>query len=159
MSWTNADGLTVLMHEEQGAVQTTGLHAGTTRKTLVVDLEDATTLGSSVGSIGAAGPNDAFIPSGAIIIKAWFVVDTAFTSGGSATLNIGLFQQDGTEIDADGLDATVAVATLVADAVVEGDGADVGTRVGANDAYIGFIYSTAAFTAGAGKLIVEYIEV
>lgn len=157
MSWTNADGLTVLMHEEQGTVQTTGLHAGTTRKTLVVDLEDATTLGTSYST--AAGPNDAFIPSGAIITKAWFVVDTAFTSGGSATLSIGLYQQDGTVIDADGLDATVAVATLVADAVVDGDGADVGTRVGANDAYVAFIYGTAAFTAGAGKLILEYIEV
>ena len=44
MSWTNADGLTVLMHEEQGTVQTTGKTVVGVRKALVIDLEDATIL-------------------------------------------------------------------------------------------------------------------
>lgn len=159
MSWTNADGLTVLMHEEQGTVQTTGKTVVGVRKALVVDLEDATTLGTSYST--AAGPNDAFIPANALIVSAHFVVDTAFTSGGAGTLSIGLYNAAGTAIDADGIDATIALAALADDFAVVCDGAlaDGTQNVGAADAYVGFIYGTAAMTAGSGKLVIEYIEV
>ena len=159
MSWTNADGLTVLMHEEQGEVQTNGSTAVGVRKALVVDLEDATTLGTSYTT--AAGPTDAAIPANALIVDAHFLVDTAFTSGGSATLSIGLYNAAGSAIDADGIDATIAVAALGADVATVCDGAlaDGTQNVGAADAYVGFIYGTAAFTAGSGKLVIEYIEV
>ena len=158
MSWTNADGLTVLMHEEQGEVQTTGKTVVGVRKALVIDVDDATTIGATYST--AAGPNDAFIPANALIVSAHFVVDTAFT-GSSSTLNIGLYNAAGTAIDADGIDATIALAALAADFAVVCDGvlADGTQNVGAVDAYVGFDYDTAVFTAGSGKLVIEYIDV
>jgi hypothetical protein len=158
MSWTNADGLTVLMHEEQGEVQTTGKSVVGIRKALVVDLEDATALGATYST--AAGPNDAFVPANAVIVSAHFVVDEAFTTGASGTLNIGLYNAAGTAIDEDGIDATIAASALAADDVVVCDGILVGVaNVGAADAYVGFDYDTGVFTAGSGKLVIEYIEV
>lgn len=156
MSYTNADGQYILTGSDQGAVKRNGSTAVGVRKTLVVEFNDLTTLADASWTPTA---NDAFIPSGAIILKSTLVVDTAATSGGLAVLDVGLYQADGTVIDDDGLDAAIAVASLTADTVVDGDGADVGTRVGANDAYVGATYDTAAFTAGAIKVIVEYVEV
>ena len=157
MSWTNADGLTVLMHGEQGEVNVTGATVGPLHQSVVLEITDATTLGTSYST--AAGPNDAYIPSGAVVTSAYTIVDTAFTSGGLATLSVGLYNAAGTAIDADGLDATVAVADLGANKVVAGDGALVGAEKLTANAYIGAIYGTAAFTAGAAKIVVEYILV
>lgn len=158
MSYTNADGLYVLTDGGAGAAANNGVSAGNIKQTLVWDITDATAIGTSAATPTA---NQAFIPANAVITNAWLVVDDAFTSGGAATLSIGLYQQDGTTIDADGIDATIAVATLAADAVVPADGAlaDGTQNVGANDAYIGVLYATAAFTAGSAKLVVEYINV
>jgi hypothetical protein len=104
--------------------------------------------------------HDAFIPAGSFITSASLIVTSAFTSGGSATLTIGAYQQDGTTVDADGIDATVALAALAANKGVACDGALVGgtATVGANDVYIEANYGTAAFTAGEAKLVIEYIE-
>ena len=155
MSYTNADGLYILTDADQGSVQMNGVTAVGTRKTLVVESPDLSTLTDTTWTPQA---NDAFIPAGALILKSTLVVDTAATSGGSAVLDVGLFQKAGTVIDDDGIDAAIAVAALTADAVIDNDGADVGTRVGSNDAYVGFTYDTAAFTAGVVKVIVEYID-
>jgi hypothetical protein len=89
------------------------------------------------------------------------IVTTAFTSGGAATLTLGLQQKDGTIIDADGIDATIALAALAANLAVACDGAlvDGTATVGSADAYLSVIYGTAAYTAGAAKLVLEYIEV
>ena len=155
-TWTNADGLKVLVHEAQGEINDTGstIHSG--RRQFIYNINDATELGDT--DTAASGATDAFIPSGAVIINAFFVVDTAFTSGGSAVLDLGLKQADGTNIDDDGIDAAVAVASLTANAVITSDGADVGTRLTA-DAYPMATYDTAAFTAGAGRLVIEYFVV
>lgn len=157
MSWTNSDGLTVLMHEEQGVAKTNGITAVGIRKTLVWDLVDATLLGTSA-AVPAA--NDAFIPANALIVSAHIVVDAAFTSAGAGTLTVGLVNAAGTAIDADGIDAIVAIAALGADDAVVCDGALVGiANVGAANAYVGALYATAAFTAGSAKVVIEYIEV
>ena len=158
MSYTNADGLFVITNNAQGAVRDNGLNAQNGVKTMVFELKDATALGTSDVN---PQPNDAFIPAGAYITKASLVVTTAFTSGGSATLGIGLQQADGTIIDADGIDAAVAVADLAANKAVVCNGALVGgtATVGAANAYMSLVYGTAAFTAGAAKLVIEYIEV
>lgn len=155
MSWTNEDGLVVKFGTERSAVLnqgTSALNAGT--QTLRFDITDATTLADT--DTAAADPSAARIPANALITDAWFVVTTAFTSGGSAVLDLGLKQADGTNIDDDGIDAAVAVASLTDGAAINCDGADVGTQVGANDAYIMATFDTAAFTAGAGTLHVEY---
>ncbi len=157
MSWTNSDGLTVLMHEEQGVAKTNGTTAVGIRKALVWDIADATLLGTSAAAPAA---NDAFIPANAVIVSAHIVVDAAFTSAGAATLTVGLVNAAGTAIDADGIDAVVALAVLAADDVVVCDGALVGiANVGAANAYVGAFYATAVHTAGSAKVVIEYIEV
>lgn len=159
MAWTNADGLKVLLHGEQGEVQDKGTALGSARQTLVVDV-NLPALGTTfvAGDIDA---NDAVIPAGSVILSATLVMTTAATSGGSATLTIGTYEADGDAIDADGIDAAVALAVI--DAVgdtVRCDGAHL-TTAGyvAVDAHIGMIYGTAAFTAGAGQLVIEYVKV
>ncbi len=156
MSYTNADGLFVLTDGDQGAVKDNGgALIGT--KSLVIDIPDATLIGAAQV---APTPNDAFIPAGAYITKATLVVTDAF-AGSSSTLSIGLFNLANAAIDADGIDQTIALAALAVNKAVDCDGALVSTQttVGAADAYVGILYGTAAFSAGAGKLVIEYIEV
>lgn len=110
------------------------------------------------------GTNDSFssahayIPANAVITDVKFYVKTAFTSGGAATLDVGVYQKGGTAIDADGFIAAQAVAGLTAGACITGGGAlATNDNIGANNAYIGMTYGTAAFTAGSGRLVVRYV--
>ena len=157
MSYTNEDGLYVLTNGAEGAVVNDG-GALNSVKYLVIDFPDATEIGSA--AVAPTGM-EAYIPAGSYITKASLVVTTAWTSAGSATLTIGLQNAAGTAIDADGIDATIAKTALAVDTAVVCNGALVGAAltVGAADAYISFIYGTAVFTAGAGKLVIEYITV
>lgn len=158
MSYVNNDGLLVLTGSDKGAVRAQGKTTEGLKRFFVLEIEDMTQVPAT-----AADPqqNDAYIPAGSFITAAYIIVDTACTSGGSATLNVGLQERDGTAIDADGIDATVAVSALGANEAVVCDGALVGgtATVGADNAYISFDYDTAAFTAGAIKIVVEYITV
>ncbi len=158
MSYTNADGLYVMTDGDAGVANNDGKVSGVKKETIVIDIPDATAIGTSAATPVANAPS---IPANAFITNAWVFVDTAWTSGGSATLDVGLYQLAGTTIDVDGVDAAIAVATLAADAVVPADGAlaDGTQNVGANDAYVGVKYNTAAFTAGSGKIIIEYMKV
>lgn len=155
MAYVNADGLEILTAGEAGVAAKRGT-AVSPKKALVMTIT-GTDLASS-----AATPqdHDAFIPAGSYITSATLVVTTAFTSGGSATLTIGAYQQDGTTVDADGIDATIALSALAANYGVSCNGALVGgvLTVGANDVYIEANYGTAAYTAGEAKLVIEYIE-
>lgn len=107
------------------------------------------------------GTADAFasvlpvIESYSNIKKAQLFVLEAFTTGSSAALNIGTYQQNGTVIDADGIDAAIAVAALTRGAVIDCDGAQVGASIGANGAYINATPSTGSFTAGKALLRLE----
>ena len=79
----------------------------------------------------------------------------AFTSGGAATLTIGLYDTDRTTaLDADGIDAAIALTAI--DTVGEKvtcDGALVNTVL-SNDTpcLVGATVGTAAYTAGRAKL-------
>ena len=97
------------------------------------------------------------IPAGSLIRTAYFVVGTAFTSGGSATLELGLEDTDGTVNDADGLDS-LAVAALTAGSWHVLNGALVGAVSGTAAAQVSVDDATATFTAGTGRLVVEYME-
>ncbi len=156
MSYVNADGLEILTAGEQGTAAARGTSLSSQKKALVMTIT-GTDLGTSADT---PQDHDAFIPAGSYITSASLIVTTAFASGGSATLTIGTYQQDGTTVDADGIDATVAVADIGANKAVACNGAAVGgtATVGANDVYIEAIYGTAAFTAGVAKLVIEYIE-
>lgn len=157
MSYTNADGLRVLTNGDQGVTRKGG---GTADGQLVIEI-DLTALGTSISSADI-DPYDAVIPAGAVITDATLVITTPATSGGSATLTIGTYTAAGAAIDADGIDAAVALTAIDADNdVVRCDGAQVNGVGGkfAADAHVKAIYGTAAFTAGVAKLIIEYTKV
>ena len=157
MSYTNADGLFVLTDGDQGAVKENGGALAAT-KVLVIEIPDATKLGTAQTAPTA---NDAFIPAGSYITSASFVVTTAFTSSGAGALGLGLFTLANGTINAIGIDAAIAKADLAANKAVACNGDLVGgvATVGAADAYVGALHTSNAFTAGAGKLVIEYIEV
>lgn len=155
--WTNGDGLEIRFTGPEAGATGAGVSTLGAVKNLVLDFDFATAI------TAAADAHEAFIPAGSYITNAYVIVTTAATSSGTATLTIGLAQKDGTVIDADGIDATVALAALGAAKVVRCDGALAGgtASVGSANAYV---YTTPtsggdAFTAGRGKLVIEYIEV
>ena len=159
MSYTNADGLRVLTGSDQGAEKLQGVTTSSPRQALIMDIT-FTGIGTTFGASNI-DLNNPYIPAGSVILSATLVMTTAATSGGAATLTLGTYNAAGTAIDADGIDA--AVALTVIDAVgdtVRCDGAHL-TTAGyvAENAYIGAIYGTAAYTAGVGKLIIEYQKI
>lgn len=163
MSWSNEDGLVVRFGTEKAEVTNQGATAANVHKTLVhkftyADVADTDT--------AAASPNDSFIPAGSVIVRATLYVTTAFV-GATAVLDLGLKVAAGTNTDDDGIDAAIAVTALdAAGDVIRCDGAYVlaetgnltGIRLTA-DQYIMTTYDTAAFTAGAATLVVEYLEI
>ena len=157
MAWngsnSNADGLQVRFNLEGAAVRNDG---GTTsdERLLVIETPTATAI-ANTDTAAPSNSDEAFLPAGAYITEAKFYVDTAFTSGGSAVLDIGLKQADGTNIDDDGIDSH-AVAALTIRAGIEADGALVPSKL-QYDSYVMFTYDTAAFTAGAGKVVIKYL--
>ena len=158
MSYTNADGLRVLTNADQGAVKTQGTAVTGITQVLVVDLT-LTSLGTTFTSTNI-DLNNPFIPAGSLITRAGLVMTTTATSGGSATLTIGTYNAAGSAIVAAGIDSAVALTAI--DAIgetVRCDGTHT-TTAGyiAENAYIGAIYGTAAFTAGVGKLYIEYVK-
>ena len=165
MTWTNKDGLVVRFGAERASSADSGQAAGI-KEYIVLDLPDATAL-PLVGAIVAPAEDSPRIPASSVITNAWMVATTDFTSGGAATLDIGLINAAGGVIDVDGIHADVALAALVDGAAtgVQGcSGAYVANAGGAGvlvdaDAWPVFTYVAAVYTAGAGKLIVEYIKV
>lgn len=153
-TWVNDDGLVVgfgtrdVQNTQNGPYKTEGLV-----KEYVIKVYDATQLGDT--DTAAMQGYEIPIPANAIIESATFVVDTTFTSGGAAVLDIGVKAKAGTDINDDGIDAAIAVGSLTAGAVISCDGALVGASVGSADAYPYFTYDTAAFTAGAGTLFIR----
>lgn len=158
MSYTNADGLRVLTNDDQGAVKVQGVSGTAMSQVLVMDIT-FTALGTTFTSTNI-DLNNPYIPAGSLIKRADLVMTTAATSSGSATLTIGTYNAAGTAIVAAGIDSAVALTAI--DAVgetVRCDGTHT-TTAGyiAENAYIGAIYGTAAFTAGVGKLYIEYVK-
>lgn len=91
------------------------------------------------------------IPANATIVSSKWITGTAWAGGTS--LNVGLYQGNGTVIDADGLDAAITPTT--AGAVIDGDGALVGASIGANAGEL-TVAATGTYTAGTATVIVEY---
>jgi len=114
-------------------------------------------------TLPAAGANNLqfVIPANATIVSAKLVVDTPFTSTSTTTdLTVGLATSAGVAIDADGL-ITAANATQTTIAVdggiVNGTGDLVGTSIGATAGELVVAPSVDDLTAGAGRVIVEFI--
>lgn len=161
-SWLNNDGLYI----EYGPDEVTVVDGGEYKAfgalhevEIEIDLDALSTSAETILS------DTITIPNGARIEKVVLVVETAATSGGSATLDFGLIDQDRTtELDYDGLVAALALAEMSdAGAVIEfmngadstpagesGDGALVGTTL-SNTGLLTASANTAVFTGGRLK--------
>jgi len=104
---------------------------------------------TSEGALDVDIPADAFIKSSHLHVIEGFVGGTSY--------NIGLYEADGTVIDADGIDAAVLTAALTEDAWIVNDGALVGASIGAAAGKL-VVAATGTFTAGKAELIVEYYD-
>jgi ketosteroid isomerase-like protein len=151
-TWTNSDGLYIKFGEDEakqalgGAVQEDG---GVHKLEFVINASDFNALTNTILS------DTAFIPSNALIVSSNFTVETAF-AGATATVDFGLVRKNRTtEIDYDGLDAAIAVASLTAKASINGDGALIGTRL-SQAALVTARNNTADLTAGKGVLTITY---
>jgi len=96
------------------------------------------------------------IPANSFIVAARLQVITAFAGGTS--YDIGLYEEDGTVIDADGIDAGVLLAaidavgeTVLCDGALVQGLAGIGTAAGQV-----VVAATGTFTAGKARLLVEY---
>jgi len=169
--WDNGDGLRVEFGKRsQGQNGDTGVrddNSGT--KKLEFTIKYPLTVGTPNGQWGAATPTPKHpkIPADAVVKSVTLKVDDAFTSAGSATLNIGTYTAAGADDDINGLAAAITKAELTAGSVHHfGDGintnsnagADIGAVVNASaDTYVGAEAGTAVFTAGVARCVVEYI--
>lgn len=153
-TWTNSDGLYIKFGESEATQHKVGefeADAGVHVVEAVVEAADLATTGATT-----ILSDTVYIPSNAYIMASEFQVETAFASAGSATLTFGLIRKDrSTAIDADGIDATIAVAALTAGAKITNDGALIGTRL-SNAGLLTAVEGTAAFTAGKGYLRITY---
>lgn len=159
-TWTNNDGLIIRLGVTEAEVSRGGevQSFGPDRTwEFVVDL-------ANLGSASALleDTHNFLLPSGLTISEVEIVTETAGTSGGSATLNLGLIRQDqSTTYDADGLVAALALTsydaageTTVLRVGSTGAGALIGTTL-ANTGYLVADYDTAAFTAGRIRVRVK----
>lgn len=104
------------------------------------------------------------IPAGSTVIDARIEVLTAFSGDSVDHLDIGLAQEDGTAIDADGLVDGSADGVVTSTGFVKGAGALIDASVGSDPAQVtaaalkadGTTPSTP--TAGVARLIVKYIQ-
>lgn len=152
--WTNSDGLYVgygtrTVNANDGSkVSLGGLEQQVSVKIDATKLADAATADELA--------NAAVIPAGAELTSAKLIVNEAFTTSASGTLDIGIYKagSDGTDND-DGIDAAVAAGALGSEAVVTCDGAKIGTILDA-PYKIAATYDTGVFTAGVGTLVVTY---
>lgn len=159
MAEINADGLKVRYFTDQAELAKAGQHDEANTRTLCFDIgPDSLWPAAVVGG-------DLTIPhmhEGAFIKEAYLKVLETFTAAGAATLTIGTADKDGTAIDADGIDASIALAALAAGNVVRCDGAQVVSAASGpwlqKDAWVTTTVGTGPFTAGKAVLVVRFIE-
>lgn len=161
MSYSTPDGLLLKFGTEKAVVQKAGEYR-TAGRNHEVEVK-LTLTAAATGSAIVTGTDLLLMPAGARIDEVEIVAETAATSGGSATLNLGLIREDRTTTyDADGFVAALALASY--DAAGEktvlrvgstGAGAFIGTTL-ANKGYFVFDWDTAAFTAGVLVVTIRY---
>jgi hypothetical protein len=165
MASLNADGLMVKYGNEQSAPSRGGeVSALVDRVTEVIVVGTEVPLTATTASSTNIATNHGIeIPAGAQIAKVEFIVETAFTSGGSAVLNVGLVRADrSTELDFDGIIAALPLANMN----VAGEtnslrygSSNAGALVGgilSNKGIVTLDYDTAAFTAGKGVVRITW---
>lgn len=157
-TWMNNDGLYIKYGTDEGVIGKGGALAEGSAGQHVIDVN--ITL-STLTTTAAIVEDNVIVPKGYVITRVQLITTTAATSGGSATLDVGLMRLDrSTNIDDDGLIVAAALSTFnsvgeTLDLVFgsTGAGALVGTVTDATyPSYITASYNTAAFTAGVVKV-------
>jgi len=163
--WTNDDGLNVRFGLEKATASKEGKLSTMGDEEEVIFRITGTDVTSSDALLSThplAG-----VPDGSHIISATLYITTAFTSSGSATLTIGLWNDDGDGTfsvnDADGIDAAIAITAIDAigdhvdcNGALVGSGAAALAGTGDRPLFLSQSYGTAAFTAGAADLVIKY---
>ena len=164
-TWTNSDGLVVGFGTHTSDNNVMAVVEGGTVKQYTIDLPDATAIEDTdaITVAGSIPPQSVTIPRGSYIKSASFVVTTAFTSGGAATLDIGTYSTAAVVDVANGIDVDIALSDINAiGEVVACNGTLVGgvLPVGGtsnSDVVVVFGDEAAVYTAGAGVLTLEVI--
>jgi hypothetical protein len=160
MGWYNNDGLYIKYGTEEAQMGVAGEYNMAGPQQMIELTISAMT---ALGTTAAIQEENVVVPKNARIEKVEVITTTACTSGGSATLNIGLIRTDrSTELDYDGFVAALALASFNAAgetvALTNGStsaGALIGTTL-SNNGYLTADYDTAAFTAGAIKVRIYF---
>ena len=159
-TWLNSDGLYIKTGQTEATVIPAGEIANPDRLH-TVELTISALTGLTASAVIQADTVE--IPAGARIEDVTVIAETAATSGGSATLNVGLIRTDRTTNVSD-TQFVSALALTSIDAAGEktiltpgstGAGAGIGTTL-ANKGYFTAKYGTAAFTAGKVRILVRY---
>lgn len=160
MATKNADGLTVRYFGEQAELASAGYHDIANLRSIVLAIGP-----DYVYPAATVGGDDTLptFPPKAVIHSAFLKVHETFTAGGAATLTIGTCDEAGAVVDADGIDATIALAALTKGNVVKCDGAQVATETATStfsdkELWISTAVATGPFTAGSATLTVYFVE-
>lgn len=162
MAEKNADGLTVRYFMDQAELANQGYHDIANRRSLVMEISTEQLWGTThVGDRTIS-----HLPKGAIIESAYLKVIETFTASGAATLTIGTYRDNAgtpTVVDADGIDATLALAVLVAGNVVKMDGAQVAAETATStylpyESWIVTAVGTGPYLTGKAVLVVNFVE-
>lgn len=160
-NWNNNDGL----YLKYGTSKATAAAAGDflaygSNRIIELKISDLTTLTTTAAILD----DNVYVPTNCIIEQVEIISDTAATSGGSATLSVGLMKDDRsttisdtalisalalTSIDGTGEKTTLTLGSTSA-------GTKIGTTIGSDRGYITAKYGTAAFTAGAVTIRIYY---
>lgn len=159
MGWLNNDGLYVKFGTEEGNVGILGEYRTNAAQRQTEIILDLTTLASTDTILDFT----TFLPKDAFIEKVDIETKVSATSGGSATLSVGLYKSDTTTaISATGLVSALALATIGNAGTLTtltlgstGAGAKIGSTPGF-PAYFSAKYGTAAFTAGVVAIRVHW---
>ena len=179
--WTNNDGLHVRLGNSENEYAKSVVTSLSPVRWGVLGVKFGQNLSSNSTTQLAGGRLDAESPliirKGSLILRALFVVDTAFSTTSSPTLDLGVSIAAGTYTG--GAETGIAAAITAASIDTAGKVVDLSKLPGASgfggamisiadadglysakavDLYFSFDVDTAAFTAGEGRLLVEYLE-
>lgn len=155
-TWTNSDGLVVGF----GARDSKNDNGATVRTEGNVEILQMTLDYDNLPADAGTAPSSKSIPipAGSVIKSAHLQTTADWATADSATLDIGLKNSAGTEIDDDGIDEDIAAAALDTGDTVVCDGSLVGVDIGSADGYISCGVNTGSFTSGSSFLTIEYIR-